>query len=131
MSQLKERAPTAPPPSLDHHTGVVAGAVWMVVLSLALFFVPGLNGLIAGLVGGYLVGSLGRALAAAVLPALIVAVGLWMLLAALGMPILGFFAGGAITVLIVLAEVGLFLGAAVGAIVHQIIHHNSESRAGQ
>ena len=64
MSQLKERAPTAPPPSLDHHTGVVAGAVWMVVLSLALFFVPGLNGLIAGLVGGYLVGSPGRALAA-------------------------------------------------------------------
>ena len=47
------------------------------------------------------------------------------------MPILGFFAGGAITVLIVLAEVGLFLGAAVGAIAHQIIHHNSESRAGQ
>ena len=81
MSQLKERAPTAPPPSLDHHTGMVAGAVWMVVLSLALFFVPGLNGLIAGLVGGYLVGSLGRALAAAVLPALLVAVGLWLLLA--------------------------------------------------
>jgi hypothetical protein len=81
----------------------------MVALSPALFFVPGLNGLIAGLVGGYLVGSFGRALAAAVLPALIVAVGLWMLLAAMGMPILGFFAGGAITVLIVLAEVGLFL----------------------
>jgi hypothetical protein len=95
----------------------------MVVLSLALFFVPGVNGLIAGLVGGYLVGSLGRAMTAAVLPALIVAVGLWILLAAVGMPILGFFAGAAITVLIVLAELGLFLGAALGAIVHQIMHH--------
>lgn len=123
MSQLAERTPAEQVPSFDHHTGIIVGAVWMVVLSLALFFVPGVNGLIAGLVGGYLVGSLGRAMTAAVLPALIVAVGLWILLAAVGMPILGFFAGAAITVLIVLAELGLFLGAALGAIVHQIMHH--------
>ena len=107
----------------DHHTSVVAGALWMVGLSLALFFVPGFNGLIAGLVGGYLVGSIGRAVAAAVLPALVVAFGLWVLLAALGMPILGFFAGGAITILIVLSELGLFLGAALGAAAHQFMRH--------
>jgi len=118
MPRLAEQTPFT-----DYHAGIVVGAIWMVVLSLALFFVPGVNGLIAGLVGGYLVGSLGRAMMAAVLPALIVAVGLWVLLAAIGMPILGFFAGAAITVLIVLAELGLFLGAALGAIVHQIVHH--------
>lgn len=122
MSQL-EQNPIEQTPTFDHHASIVMGTVWMVVLSLALFFVPGVNGLIAGLVGGYLVGSLGRAMAAAVLPALIVAVGLWILLAAVGMPILGFFAGAAITVLIVLAELGLFLGAALGAIVHQVMHH--------
>ncbi|HKN86262.1 MAG TPA: hypothetical protein VJV04_05350 [Nitrospiraceae bacterium] len=123
MPRLVEHASTGQTPSLDHHAGIVMGAIWMVVLSLALFFIPGVNGLIAGLVGGYLVGSLGRAMVAAVLPALIVAAGLWVLLAAVGMPILGLFAGAAITVLIVLAELGLFLGAALGAIVHHIMHH--------
>jgi hypothetical protein len=122
MSQL-EQTPIEHSSTYDHHASIVMGAVWMVVLSLALFFVPGVNGLIAGLVGGYLVGSVGRAMASAVLPALIIAVGLWILLAAVGMPILGFFAGAAVTVLIVLAEVGLFLGAASGAIVHQIMYH--------
>ncbi len=122
MSQL-EQTPIEQTATFDHHTSIAMGAVWMVVLSLALFFVPGINGLIAGLVGGYLVGSLGRAMASAVLPALIVAVGQWVLLAAVGMPILGFFAGAAITVLIVVSEIGLFLGAALGAIVRQIMHH--------
>lgn len=122
MSQL-EQTPIEQAPSFDHHSSIGMGTVWMVVLSLALFFVPGVNGLIAGLVGGYLVGSLGRAMAAAVLPALIVAVGLWILLAAVGMPILGFFAGAAVTVLIVFAELGLFLGAALGGVVHQVMHH--------
>src|SRR5687768_7846708 len=122
MPQL-EQTPMEQPQIVNHHAGIVMGAIWMVVLSLALFFVPGVNGLIAGLVGGYLVGSLARAMAAAILPALIVAIGLWILLAAVGMPILGFFAGAAITVLIVLAELGLFLGAALVAIVHQLMHH--------
>ena len=123
MPQLVEHASTEQSPPFDHHAGIIVGAMWMVVLSLALFFIPGINGLIAGFVGGYWVGSLGRAMVAAILPALIVAAGLWVLLAAVGMPILGLFAGAAVTVLIVLAELGLFLGAAVGAIVHQIMHH--------
>ena len=121
MPRSVEQASAGPP--LDHHAGIVIGAIWMVVLSLALFFIPGVNGLIAGLVGGYLVGSFGRAMLAAVLPALIVAAGLWVLLAAVGMPILGLFAGAAVTVLIVLAELGLFLGAALGAIIHHVMHH--------
>lgn len=123
MPQLVEPASTGQSRSSDHHAGIVMGAIWMVVLSLALFFIPGVNGLIAGLIGGYLVGSFGRAMVAAVLPALIVAVGLWVLLAAVGMPILGLFAGVAITVLIVLAELGLFLGAALGVLVHHVMHH--------
>ena len=123
MPELVAQNPTGQRRPDDQHAGIVMGAIWMVVLSLALFFIPGVNGLIAGLVGGYLVGSLGRAMAAAVLPALIVAGGLWVLLAAIGMPILGFFAGAALTVLIVLAELGLFLGSALGAIAHQVMHH--------
>ena len=107
----------------DHHTSVVAGALWMVVISLALFFVPAVNGVIAGLVGGYLVGTLGRAMAAAILPALIVALGLWALLTVVGLPVIGFFAGAAVTVLIAVSEIGLFLGAVLGVAAHQLTHH--------
>jgi hypothetical protein len=88
-----------------------------------LFFVPAVNGVIAGLVGGYLVGTLGRAMAAAVLPALIVALGLWALLTVFGLPVIGFFAGAAVTILIVLSEIGLFLGAVLGVAAHQLTHH--------
>lgn len=95
-------------------TSVVLGAVWMVVISLVLFFLPAINGLIGGLVGGYKVGSAGRALVAAILPAVIVGVGFWILLAAVGVPIWGIFGGLAIGLLIALSELGLFVGALLG-----------------
>ncbi|MGH7230095.1 MAG: hypothetical protein ACREJU_01885 [Nitrospiraceae bacterium] len=117
MAQLE------PVPVPDHHTSVVVGALWMVLISLALFFVPAINGVIAGVVGGYLIGTLWRAMAAAVLPALVVAFGLWALLSVFGLPVIGFFAGGAVTILIVLSDLGLFLGAVLGVAAHQLTHH--------
>jgi hypothetical protein len=106
------------------HTSTLAGAVWMVVISLLLFFLPAVNGFIAGIIGGYMVGSLGRALIAALLPALIIAGGLWGILAVLGLPVVGFLAGTAVTVLIALSELGLFLGATIGALMHGFFRHS-------
>ena len=97
-------------------SSIVTGSLWMVGISLVLFFLPLGNGLIGGLVGGYKVGSPGGALASAVLPAAIVSVGLWILLAMLDVPVLGFAAGAAVGILIVLADVGLFVGALVGGV---------------
>jgi hypothetical protein len=113
---------------LDHgevheHSSVWAGAAWMVALSLLLFFVPAVNGLVAGAVGGYLVGSFSRALTAAVLPAFIVAVAFWVGFSLMGLPVIGFLAGGAISVWIIMSELGLFLGAALGGTLHQVIRH--------
>lgn len=108
------------------HTGTLLGAVWMVVISLALFFLPGLNGLIAGLVGGYMIGSVGRAFTAALLPALIVAAGLWALLILVGLPVIGFLAGTAVTILIASSEVALFVGAFLGAVAHRFLDHPRE-----
>ncbi|HWM86825.1 MAG TPA: hypothetical protein VNO33_13325, partial [Kofleriaceae bacterium] len=93
---------------------ILVGSLWMVFLSLALFFVPALNGLIAGLVGGYKVGSIGRALVAAILPAIVVAGGLWAGFALFDAPVWGLLAGTAIGVLILLADLGLLIGAAIG-----------------
>jgi len=93
---------------------VVVGSLWMVGISLALFWIPLLNGLIGGIVGGYKVGTIGRALAAAVLPAVVVALALWLLLAAFDLGGWGFLAGIGVGALILFSDVGLFLGAAIG-----------------
>lgn len=113
--------------SLDRRTGpkkssVFAGSVWMVVLSLLLFFLPVINGLIGGFVGGMKVGGVKRALTAALLPALLVAIGLWVLLAILDLPIFGLVAGVAVGIWVILADVGLFIGAAMGGAIGSSSH---------
>lgn len=103
----------------ENKKNLVVGSLWMVALTMALFFLPALNGLIAGCVGGYMVGSMKRAMMAAVLPACVAAIGLWILLATLDFPVVGFFVGAAMGVHIILSEIGLFLGAAIGGTVAQ------------
>lgn len=88
----------------------------MVFLSLVLLFVPLVNGLIGGAVGGYKVGGVGRALVAAILPAVVVGVGLWIAFAFFEAPVWGFLAGAAVGVIILLADLGLFIGAVVGGL---------------
>ena len=68
-------------------SSIVASSVWMVVISLLLFFLPAINGLIGGAVGGYKAGSVTRGLTAAILPAVIVGLALWGLFAAFDAPI--------------------------------------------
>lgn len=100
--------------SVTKRSSIVAGAAWMVVISLVLFFLPAINGLIAGAVGGHKVGSVGRALLASVLPALVLASCLWLLLAVFQLPFVGLLAGFAVGTLIVVSDLGLFVGAAIG-----------------
>jgi len=103
----------------ENKKNVFIGGAWMVVITVGLFFLPALNGLIGGVVGGYMVGSTKRAILAAVIPAMIAAAGLWVLLATLDFPVVGFFVGAALGVHIILSEIGLFLGAAIGGTVAQ------------
>jgi hypothetical protein len=98
----------------DSRSSVVVGALWMVFLSLVLFFLPLLNGLIAGVVGGYKVGGVGRALVAAILPGVVVGAGLWIIFALFEAPVWGLVAGAAVSILILLSDLGLFIGAAIG-----------------
>lgn len=84
------------------------------MMSLLLFFLPIINGLIGGFVGGYKVGTPGRAVLAAFLPALVVGLGMWLLLIILEVPIIGLIAGVALGTLVLLADVGIFIGALLG-----------------
>lgn len=104
------------PARRDDGSTVVVGSLWMVGITLLLFFLPLVNGLVGGLVGGYKVGSPGRALIASILPGLAVAVGLWLLLAAFDLPIVGLFAGLAGGIAVLLSEVGLLVGALGGGL---------------
>jgi hypothetical protein len=93
---------------------VIAASFWMIAITLLLFFLPFVNGIIGGAVGGYMAGDVRRAMAAAILPAILAGIGLWVLLVFIGAPILGFFAGMAGGILVLLADLGIFLGALVG-----------------
>jgi hypothetical protein len=107
----------AQPAAHTRRDPILIGTLWMVGISVVLFFLPLINGLIGGLVGGYRVGSPGRAFLAAIIPAIIVAALLFLLLVVLDLPVLGFFGGLAAGVLILLADVGLLLGALIGGAV--------------
>ena len=56
---------------------VLMGMIWMFIISLLLFWLPGLGSLIAGIVGGKQAGGILAGLMAALLPGLLVAIGLF------------------------------------------------------
>jgi hypothetical protein len=102
---------------MEQRSNVWVAALWMVVISLALFFLPLINGVIGGAVGGYKAGNIKRALLAALLPAVVVALGLWIVFAIFNAPLWGLAAGTTMGIIVLLADVGLFLGALIGGAV--------------
>jgi len=87
---------------------ILAGFLWMLVISILLFWLPFFGPLIAGLVGGRAAGSPGRALVAALLPAIIIACGVFIV-STLSLPIVGVLVGA-------LAGLGLLVVAAAHAV---------------
>jgi hypothetical protein len=97
-------------------SSILASSLWMILISLLLFFLPAINGLIGGWVGGYKAGSVGRGMGAAVLPSIVVGAVLWIALASYGRPLLGFFGGLAVGLWALISSVGLLIGAAIGGV---------------
>jgi hypothetical protein len=98
-------------------TGSISrGMVWMLVLSILLFWMPVLGPLIAGFVGGRKSGSIGNAIWAALLPSLLIGAFAFFFGSLFTLnPLFGFLAGiGGVG--LALAHVGpLLLAAIVGA----------------
>jgi hypothetical protein len=97
---------------------VVWGAFWMFLISTLLFWLPGIGGFIAGVVGGKAAGSVGNALLAAFLPALLLGGVLFFF----GTALTGFIAIGVLAALggFMLGCVhigGLLLGAIIGGLI--------------
>lgn len=59
-------------PRITYRQGsVVAGALWMLVISVLLFWLPLIGPLIGGIIGGKRAGGVGAAVLAALLPAIV------------------------------------------------------------
>ncbi len=83
---------------------------------MLLFWLPILGPLIAGFVGGRAAGTVGRALAAAFMPAVLLGALVAVVLLAFDLPVIGALAGGAVFVVILAEDLPLFLGAWLGAL---------------
>ncbi len=93
---------------------LLVGFLYMLGLSILLFWLPVVGPFVAGFVGGRAVGSPGRGLAAAILPAIIVAIGVVILSTLVLIPGVGLVAGGSLVIAAIVHSVPLILGALVG-----------------
>ncbi|HEY8280005.1 MAG TPA: hypothetical protein VIH99_10290 [Bdellovibrionota bacterium] len=98
----------------------IGGSLWMLGITLALFFLPVVNGLIGGVVGGFRAGSTKGALLASILPVGAAAFLLWIILSYIQLPVMGSPADAIqIALLTLLSIVAMVVGAAIGGTVAQ------------
>lgn len=93
---------------------VASATLWMVVLSVLLFWLPILGPLVAGFVGGRKAGGAGSALVAGVIPAVIVSALIFLIGALFDLPVIGGLVGAGILVVILVQSLPLLIGALIG-----------------
>lgn len=97
--------------------GVLTALIWMILISLLLFWLPLLGPLIAGVVGGKKAGGVGNAILAALLPALVLGVFLFFVASGIsGIPLIGIVAGAGGFIYAVSGIGPLLVGALIGGI---------------
>jgi hypothetical protein len=112
---VRRREPNATPASGGGRGSIVAGALWMFLISLLLFWLPVIGPLLAGFVGGKRAGGVGAAIAAVFLPAVFVGILLFVLFTAVGLPLVGVLTGGLAFLTVAAMMIGPFLiGALIG-----------------
>lgn len=93
------------------------GSFWMLVLSVLLFWLPGLGSLIAGVVGGKIAGGVGRAFIASIIPSIALGAILGFLIKALtGVAWVAWLAGFGIFAIAVGGAAAMVLGALIGGL---------------
>jgi predicted branched-subunit amino acid permease len=97
----------------------VKASLWMIGLSILLFWLPIIGPIVAGLIGGYFAGTVGRAILASLMPAVVLAVLILLVGTAFDLPVVGALASGAIGLVILFGDVPLVLAAIVGAVISQ------------
>ena len=97
---------------------VFSGMMWMILLSVLLFWLPIFGPLLAGIVGGKKAGGVLRGLTACVLPIIILSALVWLSLILVGLPFHGFVVagmlGGSLVMYLLFHNFALVCGAIVG-----------------
>ncbi len=96
---------------------VLVGMFWMFIISLLLFWLPGLGSLIAGIVGGKQAGGVMAGLMAALLPGILIAAALFFAGTMLTtLPIVGALLAGSGLLLYIVYLPPLIIGALIGGL---------------
>ena len=96
---------------------IISGIFWMFLISILLFWLPGIGPLIAGIVGGKKAGGILNAIIAVFLPAIVLGIFLFLFTSVLtGAPVIGFVAAAGSFVLVISNVGPLLLGAIIGGI---------------
>ena len=101
----------------ESNGSIVMGMIWMFIISLLLFWLPGIGSLIAGIVGGKQAGGVFAGILAALLPGIVVAIALFFAGTMLTtLPIIGAVLAGGGLLLYVLYIPPLLIGALIGGL---------------
>ncbi len=105
---------------MNREPSAFRGMLWMIFISILLFWLPVLGPLLAGFVGGKKAGSIGSAILAVFLPAIIIGLILFFSTTFLsGLPVFGIIAGMGGLVLALTGIGPLLLGAIIGGILSE------------
>lgn len=94
---------------------VVKAAFYMGAISLLLIWLPVVGPVLAGIVGGRVARTVGKALVASVIPSILVAAALFAILNAFDLPLIGALSGVAVFLFVVIGDVPMAIAAAVVA----------------
>lgn len=96
---------------------VIKAAFYMSVISLVLIWLPIVGPVLAGIVGGRAARTVGKALLASIVPSILVAGGLFWILNAFDLPLIGALSGVAVFVFILIGDIPMAIAAAAVAAV--------------
>lgn len=96
---------------------ITMGMIWMFIISLLLFWLPGIGSLIAGIVGGKRAGGIMAGIMAAMLPGIVVGIALFFAGTMLTtLPVIGAVLAGSGILLYVFYIPPLLIGALIGGL---------------
>lgn len=96
---------------------VLKAALYMGAISLLLIWLPFIGPIVAGIVGGKAARTVGKAVVASLIPSVILGVGLFALLNAFELPLVGALSGIGLFVFILIGDIPMMIAAAAVAAV--------------
>lgn len=96
---------------------VLKAALYMGVISLLLIWLPIVGPVVAGVVGGKAARTVGKALLASVIPSIVLGLGLFFILDAFDLPLIGTLSGIAVFLFVLIGDIPMIIAAAAVAAV--------------